>query len=137
MVRNATLLFFCWQAEMKPWVVSDQQNRDQLLKGGAAQEVTGKRDRSNNSSVGSSQHGVAAKRDNTCNSSRDNRNRSLLLVRHEDDTLQSKKGLDCTRLVPQFPPSSSLSSGSPCKPAGLTELGTNCSHGSCCSRAAV
>lgn len=71
------------------------KTRTSFWKAEAAQEVTGKRDRSN-SSVGSSQHGVAGKRDNTCNSSRDNRNKSLLLVRHEEDTLQSKKGLDCT-----------------------------------------
>lgn len=117
---------------MKPWVVSDQQNWDQLLEGKG--QV---RDRSINSSVGSSQHGVAGKRGNTCNSRRDNRNKSLPLVRHENATLQSKKGLDCTYLVPGFPHSSSVSPGSPCQPAGLTELGTNCSHGSCCSRAAV
>lgn len=111
------------------------KTRTRCWKGGAAQEVIGKRDRSN-SSVGSIQHGVAGKRNNTCNNTKGNRNKSLLLVRHEEDTLQSKKGLDCTCLVPQFPQSSSLSSDSPARQRG-SELGTDCSHGSCCSRAAA
>lgn len=77
---------------MKPWATSDQQNQDQLLEGRGSLEITGKRDK-RNSSVGSSQHGAAGKRNNTCNSSRDNRNKSLLFVRHEEEThCRAKRG---------------------------------------------